>query len=147
VQATVLRMNIRRLNETDAGRALPLMAELGYPTTESALAERLSAVCANPDDAVLVAEEDGAILGLIALHSFEMLHRPGRLGRITALVVDASAQARGVGTKLLDAAEARFRELGCIQFEVTSAEQRAGAHAFYQARGYFEKRLRFVKMP
>lgn len=91
-------MTIRRLTSADAALATPLMAELGYPTTAAALADRLVVLGAQEDDTVLVAEEDGSILGLVAVHSFEMLHRPGRLGRITALVVAASAQGRGVGT-------------------------------------------------
>jgi hypothetical protein len=32
----------------------------------------------------LVAAENGNILGLVSVHSFEMIHRPGRLGRITS---------------------------------------------------------------
>jgi ribosomal protein S18 acetylase RimI-like enzyme len=89
----------------------------------------------------------GTVLGLVAVHSFEMLHRAGRIGRITALVVSASAQGRGIGTELLSAAESHLREHGCMQLEVTSGEQRAAAHAFYGRRGYREKRVRFVKDP
>jgi GNAT superfamily N-acetyltransferase len=140
-------MTIRRFTSKDAALALPLMAELGYPTTAVELSDRIAALGAHADDAVLVAEEGGGILGLVAVHSFEMLHRPGRLGRITALVVAASAQGRGVGTQLLIAAEAHLRRCGCVQLEVTSGEQRSSAHAFYAARGYHEKRVRFVKSP
>src|SRR5262245_49333803 len=102
------------------------MAELGYPTTSDAFAERFAAMNADPDSAVFVAEMQGSMLGLVAVHSFEMLHRPGRLGRITALVVTSSAQGQGVGSELLDAVEAWFKERGCIMLEVTSAEQRVG---------------------
>jgi GNAT superfamily N-acetyltransferase len=123
------------------------MAELGYPTTPAALAERVAAVAASPDDGVLIAEEEGNILGLVAVHSFEMLHRPGRLGRITALVVAASARGRGIGSQLLSAAEDHLRANGCIKLEVTSGEQRSDAHAFYAARGYREQRVHFVKSP
>jgi ribosomal protein S18 acetylase RimI-like enzyme len=123
------------------------MTELGYPTDATSLEKRIAAVSANPDDRVLVAEENGDILGLIALHSFEMLHRPGRLGRITALVVSASARNRGVGRQLLSAAENHLCDLGCIKLEVTSAEQRSQAHGFYAAHGYQEQRVRFVKSP
>jgi Acetyltransferase (GNAT) family len=91
-------VRIRRLAATDTAKAVPLLADLGYPTTPAEFAERLAAVGANSSDEILVAEEDGNILGLVAVHSFEMLHRPGRLGRVTALVVAASARRRGVGT-------------------------------------------------
>ena len=140
-------MLIRRLTSSDANFAAPLMAELGYPTTADAFAERFAALCTNPHNAVLVAEAQGSILGLVSVHSFEMLHRPGRLGRITALVVASSARGHGVGTRLLKAAEDHLQNNGCTVLEVTSGYQRADAHAFYAARGYQEKRVRFVKSP
>ena len=138
-------MLIRRLTSSDANFAASLMAELGYPTTADAFAERFAALCTNPHNAVLVAEAQGSILGLVSVHSFEMLHRPGRLGRITALVVASSARGHGVGTRLLRDAEDHLQKSGCTVLEVTSNDQRADAHAFYAARGYQEKRVRFVK--
>lgn len=136
---------IRRLAPADIPKLVPLMAEFGYPTTSAALAERIAAVAANPDDAVWIAEEEGSILGLVAVHSFEMLHRPGRLGRITALVVSAPARGRGIGSQLVGAAESHLRACGCVKLEVTSGERRSDAHGFYAARGYHEQRVHFVK--
>lgn len=138
-------MNIRRLTAEDVPSAVPLMAELGYPTDSASLAKRFAAVSAISGDAVLVADESGKLVGLIAVHSFEMLHRPGRLGRITALVVAEAARGRGIGRQLLSAAEDHLRALGCIKLEVTSAEHRADAHAFYGSHGYSEQRVRFMK--
>ena len=102
-------MSIRPIVASDVPGAAALLAELGYPTNAVALVQRLDAIAANPDDAVLIAEEEGNVVGLVSVHSFEMIHRPGRLGRITALVVAASARGRGLGTELLGAAEKRLR--------------------------------------
>jgi ribosomal protein S18 acetylase RimI-like enzyme len=121
------------------------MAELGYPTDATAFAERANAVCNNQDDVILIAEEEGNILGLVAVHSFEMLHRAGRLGRITALIVSVPARNRGIGRQLLDAAEKHLLANGCVKLEVTSGEQRTEAHGFYAAHGYHEQRVHFVK--
>ena len=138
-------VNIRRISLSDVSAAAALMSELGYPTSDAALAERLAAIAANSDDAVLVAEEGSKIVGLISVHSFEMIHRPGRLGRVTALIVAASARGRGVGTGLLGAAEKHLRSHGCVKLEVTSGDQRSSAHDFYAAQGYKEERVRFTK--
>lgn len=138
-------VTIRRLASEDLPRAAPLMAELGYPVTERQFAQRFDAVIAQADGGVLVAEKGAGLLGLIAFHSLEMLHKPGRLGRITALVVTESARGRDVGTALLEAAENHLKLQGCILLEVMSAERRSDAHAFYAARGYRETRVRFVK--
>jgi GNAT superfamily N-acetyltransferase len=140
-------MSVRRIEPRDVPNAVTLMVELGYPTTAGALGERIAAVTSNPGDAVLIAEEAGEVLGLVALHSFEMLHRAGRLGRITALVVAENARRRGVGGKLLRAAESQLLSIGCTMLEVTSAEQRRDAHDFYAAHGYREYRARFIKNP
>jgi GNAT superfamily N-acetyltransferase len=121
------------------------MAELGYPTNDTSFAKRVATICASPDDRVLLADEAGTIVGLVAIHSFEMLHRPGRLGRITALIVSASARRRGIGHELLSAAESHLRSVGCIKLEVTSGESRSDAHRFYAAHGYQEQRVHFVK--
>ena len=140
-------MIIRRLTTSDAEFAAPLITELGYPTTADAFAERFEALCTTPHSAVLVAEAQGCIVGLVSVHSFEMLHRSGRLGRITALVVASSARGHGVGSRLLEAAEEHLQQSGCTMLEVTSNDRRSDAHAFYAARGYREKRVRFVKSP
>ena len=138
-------VTIRMLASPDFQEVTALMAELGYPTDAASFAKRAAAVNENPDDGVLVAEDGGKIVGLIALHSFEMLHRPGRLGRITALVVSAAARKRGIGHQLLSAAENHLRAKGCIKLEVTSGEHRPEAHEFYAAHGYAEQRVHFVK--
>jgi len=138
-------LSIRQISLSDVPRAAALLAELGYPTSDAAFAERLAAIANNPDDAVLVAEENGTVVGLVSVHSFEMIHRPGRLGRVTALVVAAAARGRGVGAELLGAAEAHLRAKGCVKLEVTSGEQRSPAHDFYAAKGYTEERVRFTK--
>ena len=123
------------------------MGELGYPTDPDEFSRRSAAVSERPEDAVLVAEENGNIVGLVALHSFEMIHRPGRLGRVTALVVAQSARGRGVGGQLLDAAEKHLLALGCTRLEVTSGPGRIDAHRFYESHGYKEWRVRFIKDP
>jgi GNAT superfamily N-acetyltransferase len=138
-------LTIRRIAPFDIPAAATLLAELGYPMSDAVLAQRLEAIAANPDDAVFIAEENGKVVGLISVHSFEMIHRAGRLGRITALVVAASARGRGLGTELLVAAETHLRGKGCVKLEVTSGEKRSSAHDFYAARGYAEERVRFTK--
>jgi GNAT superfamily N-acetyltransferase len=96
-------------------------------------------------DKVMVATADDALIGCSGCHVLELLHAPGRLGRITALVVASTHQRQGVGGGLVAAAEAFFRSLGCVRVEVTSGNHRAGAHAFYTSLGFSESNTRFIE--
>lgn len=136
---------IRSACRDDAPRICELLVQLGYPADLSHVAQRPASLEADPSSAVLVAERGGAVLGVISLHAFDLFHQAGRIGRITALVVDAAVQRAGVGSALLAAADAFFRGVGCIRAEVTSGDHRAGAHAFYASRGYLPDERRFLK--
>ena len=67
--------------------------------------------------------------------------------RITALVVDRDARQRGVGRLLMEHAERMAVAEGCEFVELTSAADRADAHAFYRGIGYETNSLRFRKLP
>jgi len=138
-------MKIRPARASDAPALAELVIHLGYPSTPEELPPRL-AVVEGQGDAVLVAEDDaGKVIGFSALHVMHTLHQRKPLGYITAFVTDPAAQRTGVGRKLLEASEAWAREKGCYRLSVTSAEQRAGAHAFYVACGYPLTGRRFGK--
>lgn len=107
--------------------------------------KRLRAVELGATDVALVAEEDAKVIAVASLHVFELFHQPGLIGRITSFVVDASARRKGVGSKLLAAADEFFRGVGCIRAEVTSGEHRSDAHTFYISQGYAADERRFLK--
>lgn len=119
----------------DAPAIAALLGELGYPALGDAVAVRLAAL-RGPEHAVLVAELAGAVIGLIGVHVFPVLHEDGLRGKILALVVASAQQRHGTGRLLLRAAEAFARDRGARRMEVVSGDHRAGAHAFYRRGGY-----------
>ncbi|MEU5153999.1 GNAT family N-acetyltransferase [Glycomyces sp. NPDC021274] len=130
-------MRIRPLHSDDAAAAAELLRQLGYPQDGSAAtAARIQAWNADPSSAALTADLDGELLGLIAVHVCPSFERDGSWARIAALVVADTARGRGVGGRLVDAAESFAAERGCRAMEVTSSDHREAAHAFYQHRGY-----------
>jgi GNAT superfamily N-acetyltransferase len=138
-------VKIRAARAEDAPTLAALVVHLGYPSTAEELPPRLTVV-EGQGDAVLVAEDAaGTVVGFSALHIIRTLHQRKPLGYITAFVTAPSAQRTGVGRRLLAASEAWARERGCYRLSVTSAEQRAGAHAFYEACGYPMTGRRFGK--
>jgi GNAT superfamily N-acetyltransferase len=121
-----------------------LLAQLGYPAEPEALPGRIERIRAG-GGRVVVAREGDEVLGLVALAFIPLVHHEQPLARISALVVAEAARGRGVGRRLVAEAERIARAAGCTRIEVTSADHRAAAHAFYLALGYAEKRRRFLK--
>jgi ribosomal protein S18 acetylase RimI-like enzyme len=74
-----------------------------------------------------------------------MLQYASPILRVTALVVDRRARRRGVGKLLMERAEQIGSAAGCEFVELTSAMDRAEAHAFYRNIGYEPNSLRFRK--
>jgi GNAT superfamily N-acetyltransferase len=136
---------VRLARTADAPRIRELLGQLGYAADLSHVQQRLAAVAESALDAVLVAEAEHSIVGVASLHSFDLFHEPGRIGRITSFVVDAAVRGTGVGSLLVAAADDFFQRAGCIRAEVTSGNLRPDAHAFYEANGYIVDERRFLK--
>ena len=140
-----MTLEVRPATVMDAPALVPLIDELGYRSTAAQIGATLARLASSPDDRVLLALDGGTAVGLISCHVLDTLHIPGRLGRITALVVAGTHQRRGLGAQLIRSAEVFFRSAGCTRVEVTSGVRREEAHAFYRAQGFAETSRRFVK--
>ena len=127
----------RRATNEDASRIVALLAQLGYETPLDIVLRNIALSASDGDDAAFVAiDENGEIVGCMGLHALTMFHLAGRLGRITALVVEENVRGSGVGHALMAAAHAWFNERGCEKWEVTSSDHRVAAHRFYARHGY-----------
>jgi GNAT superfamily N-acetyltransferase len=121
-----------------------LLGELGYPTEGETLQRRLDALVASPAVALLVAERDGRVVGLASMHVMPLIER-APMGRLSAIVVAANERGAGIGHALVERVESEARARGCERLEVTSAERRADAHAFYRSLGFEPAPQRFIK--
>ncbi|GAA4854235.1 GNAT family N-acetyltransferase [Luteimonas vadosa] len=137
--------DLRSASLIDADDVAALLSELGYPCDARDAAARISAILENDRQALVVARCGGMVCGLIALDFMYYLPLDTTTCRITALVVSASAQGRGLGRQLLREAERRARAGGAARLEITSGSQRTDAHAFYKACGYSDGTVRFIK--
>lgn len=141
---------IRLAVEADAAAISFLLGELGHPLEPGRVVRKLQAVRGSSVDRIWVAEfpeevRADALAGLLSFHAIPMLHTPGSLGRITALVVHPRMRGKGVGRRLVAVAEAFARERGCERLELTSAAHRREAHLFYEKLGYAPRPVRFTK--
>ncbi|WP_239134329.1 GNAT family N-acetyltransferase [Rugosimonospora africana] len=133
-------MQIRLARTTDAAAINELLHQLGYPQVGAATtAIRIKTWGDDLSSAAYVADADGDILGLVAVHVCPFFERTGSWGRIVALIVDDQARGEGVGGQLVTAAESFATSRGCVRMEVTSGDHRRGAHEFYRRRGYLDQ--------
>jgi len=130
-------MVIRNATFGDVPQLLPLMEQLGYPQILSDMKDRLQQYMSS-DSQVLIAENQGVIMGLIAFVYYPLFVNPGKRCRIEALVVDETCRGQGVGRNLLKAAEEYAKQQGCVILDLTSGLRRAkdGSHEFYENLGY-----------
>lgn len=95
---------------------------------------------ARPSDDVLLAEADGTVIGMIELY----LNRPRDLGSARTPRVEADLgisvtnawRGRGVGTALLEAAEAWGRARGAKRMILDVSAANTGAQRLYERLGY-----------
>ena len=138
--------SIRRARVSDALELARLFTTLGHATVATEVAARWPQWAAAGNLALVAVKSDGVLGGVVTLHQMLVLHRPRPVGRITALVVDASARGQGLGRALVGAAEAVLSDSGCGLIEITSSVRLNEAHTFYGHLGYEETSVRFAKV-
>jgi ribosomal protein S18 acetylase RimI-like enzyme len=69
------------------------------------------------------------------------------IGEIETLSVLPAERGQGLGTALLDLAEARLAELGAECIFIKTIKDNEGAHRFYQARGMTPVITTFIRLP
>ncbi len=129
--------DVRTRNATPADSAAiaSLLGQLGYPSDEKEIPQRLANVVGRGGAVVLAVDDTDTPLGLISLTIHSGLHSSSPTAYIMALVIDDRARGMGVGKTLVNYARKWGIDNGCEHINVTSAEHRAGAHAFYPAVG------------
>ena len=142
--------SIRPARTSDVPELVRLFSELGYDIPPDVLARRWAAYAGGGEQALVAADEPsphGRLLGVATLHATPVLHRAGPVGRVTALVVDATLRGQGIGRALMAAAERWAAEQGCVLLEVTSNQRRVDAHKFYEGLGFERTSFRFARAP
>jgi GNAT superfamily N-acetyltransferase len=129
-------IDVRPVRPSDASEVAELLTQLGYPADSDQVRGRLDRWLHDQHGAVMVAELNGVVAGVAALHSMPLLEHDESRGRLVALVVDQAYRRHGVGRALMAWAEQEARRLGCHQMEITSSRYREEAHRFYGELGY-----------
>jgi GNAT superfamily N-acetyltransferase len=129
---------LRRPTLADTDAVAGLLGELGHPD-EAGVGERIAAWAGDVRSEVTVAEDDGVLIGLIAVTAQPGFHHAEPLAVVVSLVVSSAARGSRVGRRLVDAAERFAREHGCTAMQLSSGLWRPEAHAFYRRLGFTDR--------
>lgn len=90
-------------------------------------------------DVLVAVDEDDRPVGGVVLDATPAADEPapdGRVGVVHFVFVDPDVDARGIGTALRDAADARFAELGCTEVAARIDATNSASQALHRAGGY-----------
>jgi GNAT superfamily N-acetyltransferase len=91
--------------------------------------------------AVLVAERDGAVVGMVTAQLVVSTAEGGPAALVEDMVIDAPERGRGAGRALLEAIEGWARERGATRLQLLADDGNEPALAFYARMGWRRTRL------
>ena len=138
-------IELRDARPDDAEALARLCTQLGYPADARDMPQRLERLRGDPHARAVVAVDSGTVVGLATMHLRDVINHAAPIAQLTLLVVDERARGKGIGRALVESAEGWARERGARRMTVTTALDRAGAHAFYECVGYSHTGRRYAR--
>jgi ribosomal protein S18 acetylase RimI-like enzyme len=132
---------LRAGRAADAAAILAFWTEAGAEPTHTDTPASLCRLMAHDPAAMIIAEENGSIVGSV------IAGWDGWRGSVYRLAVSRSHRRRGLGRHLLQAAEDRLSRAGALRAQAIVVESDTVALSFWQTSGWERqvRRLRFVK--
>jgi ribosomal protein S18 acetylase RimI-like enzyme len=108
------------------------------PGTPAGYASYISTQLEDPDVAVLVADDGGAVVGYAyaAVEGYDYMALRGPAGVLHDVIVDPGHRGLGVGRLLLEAALAFLRSRGVPRVVLSTAEQNEAAQRLFASVGF-----------
>lgn len=128
------RSIIRTATLADCVALASLAGQLGYPTSETEMRQRLSGLLSWADHVVFVAEA-GIVIGWIHAGAVALLESAPFV-EIFGLVVSAEHRNQGTGAALITTVEQWASARGYSKVRVRSNATRSSARRFYERHGY-----------
>lgn len=133
-------LEIRGATAEDFPEILGLLSQM-HDEPEMAQVDGLKAtfreMLASPSRVLLLAIQDGVVMGILDLFAVANLTRGGRpWAGIENLVVDADYRHQGIGSALVDVAIKLAQKLNCYKVQLVSHERRGKAHDLYRRAGF-----------
>lgn len=145
-------LTIRRATKSDVHDIVALLTDdiLGATREQSTSAEMapyltaFAAIQADHNQALVVAELANQVVGTMQLTVIPGLSRKGaKRGLIEAVRVSSALRSQGIGERMMHWALDYFREHDCRMAQLTTDQQREGAHRFYARLGFVNSHYGF----
>jgi ribosomal protein S18 acetylase RimI-like enzyme len=126
-------MLVREHHDFDSKRFIP-----ATPETESGYAWYLGTQLEATNVAVMVAEENGDVIGYTyaGLEGRDYMALRGPAGALYDIVVDPARRRRGAGRLLIDAALAFLKDLGAPRVVLSTATRNDAAQHLFESVGF-----------
>jgi ribosomal protein S18 acetylase RimI-like enzyme len=129
---------IRNAEATDIEDLLPLLDQLGYPTTKEALEQRFTRFLNNDGYGVAVACINAKIVGFVAWSQSNLFVSDKIRIHIEGIAVDKATRGQNIGKQLMQFVENHAQKFSGAIIDLASGLRRAseGTHEFYKKLGY-----------
>ena len=141
---------IRPATRDDLGAIIRLLADdpLGRlrespgETVSASYLTAFEAISRDPNQLLVVAEDNGEIIGTLQLTYIPGLSRGGAWrGQIEAVRIASGRRGAGLGEVMIGWAIEKCRAAGCRMVQLTTDKQRTDAHRFYDRLGFSASHL------
>ncbi len=140
-------MEFRIANRDDVPAVLELLAddvitrERGFGDVpvevEPGIWDAFEAIAADPNNELIVAVEDGVVVGTCQLTYLPGLSRGGSWRmQVEAVRIHSGLRGNGLGAQMMRWTIERARDRGCRMVQLTSDTKRTAAHRFYERLGF-----------
>jgi len=136
-------ISIRDATEKDADSLAGLAAQLGYPSSGSAIGRRMAKYASNPEERIIVAEQGGEVVGWTSVAVVDHFYTAVYV-EISGLVVDANHRSQGIGSLLLDEVKRWAGEKAVSMIRLRANVLRKEAHKFYGREGFLHAKEQIV---
>jgi GNAT superfamily N-acetyltransferase len=131
------REDVRAIVEMLADDALGGSREDTSDPLPQAYYDAYEEMARDPNNRLLIAEKDGAIVGTLQVTFIRGLSRQGmRRALIEAVRVASGHRGEGIGEQIVRAVIDLARSEGCAMVQLTTDKSRKDAHRFYERLGF-----------
>jgi GNAT superfamily N-acetyltransferase len=131
-----MTVNVRRAEPADRAACLSLIATLADQEAQPGWKTTYDALITGARGEVLVAVEDGRLLGVLTVSYNLAIRYAGEYCQIEELIVDPAARGKNIGALLVTTAANRARERGCAEIGLYLVEHTERNRPFYEKYGF-----------